>query len=65
MISGGHKLFNKKRHRILAEELNGLGIHAVGFNQCGCRVQAGLRAFEGESEVCRRDWDRSIPRDFI
>ncbi|MGC1357963.1 MAG: CocE/NonD family hydrolase [Xanthobacteraceae bacterium] len=27
-------------------------------------VQAGLRAFEGDKEVCRRDWDRSIPRDF-
>jgi uncharacterized protein len=28
-------------------------------------VQSGLRAFEGANEVCRRDWDRSIPRDFL
>jgi uncharacterized protein len=27
-------------------------------------LKGGLRAFEGENEVCRRDWDRSIPRDF-
>ena len=33
MISGYHKLFNPERHRVLAEELKGLGIHAVGFNQ--------------------------------
>jgi uncharacterized protein len=29
------------------------------------RVQAGLRACEGANEVCRRDWDRAIPRDFM
>jgi uncharacterized protein len=28
-------------------------------------VQASLRAFEGDKEVCHRDWDRSIPRDFL
>jgi len=28
-------------------------------------VQGGLRAWEGTSEVCCRNWDRSIPRDFI
>jgi uncharacterized membrane protein YphA (DoxX/SURF4 family) len=33
MLSGYHKLFNAERHRVLAEELRGLGIHAVGFNQ--------------------------------
>ncbi len=33
MISGYHKLFNAQRHRVLADELKGLGIHAVGFNQ--------------------------------
>ena len=27
-------------------------------------LQGSLRAFEGANEVCRRDWDRSIPRDF-
>jgi hypothetical protein len=26
-------------------------------------LQASLRAWEGTDEVCRRDWDRSIPRD--
>jgi putative oxidoreductase len=33
MLSGYHKLFNVQRHRTLAEELRGLGIHALGFNQ--------------------------------
>ncbi len=28
-------------------------------------LQGSLRAFEGANEVCRRDWDRSIPRDFL
>ena len=28
-------------------------------------LQGSLRAFEGDNEVCRRDWDRSIPRDFL
>jgi putative CocE/NonD family hydrolase len=28
-------------------------------------LQASLRAFEGTNEVCRRDWDRTIPRDFL
>jgi hypothetical protein len=27
-------------------------------------LQGSLRAWEGANEVCRRDWDRSIPRDF-
>jgi hypothetical protein len=27
-------------------------------------LQGSLRAFEGAKEVCRRDWDRTIPRDF-
>jgi hypothetical protein len=27
-------------------------------------LQGSLRAFEGANEVCRRDWNRSIPRDF-
>jgi len=28
-------------------------------------LQTNLRAFDGANEVCRRDWDRSIPRDFM
>jgi hypothetical protein len=28
-------------------------------------LQGGLRAWEGANEVCRRDWDRAIPRDFL
>ena len=28
-------------------------------------LEGSLRAFEGANEVCRRDWDRSIPRDFM
>jgi hypothetical protein len=28
-------------------------------------LQASLRAWDGASEVCRREWDRSVPRDFL
>ena len=28
-------------------------------------LQGGLRAWEGANEVCRREWSRSIPRDFL
>src|SRR5262245_52406302 len=28
-------------------------------------LQASLRAWEGAVEVCRREWDRSIARDFL
>jgi hypothetical protein len=28
-------------------------------------LQASLRAWDGANEVCRRDWDRSIPREFL
>jgi hypothetical protein len=28
-------------------------------------LQGSLRAFEGANEVCRRDWDRSVPRDLL
>ena len=27
-------------------------------------LQGSLRAWDGANEVCRRDWDRSVPRDF-
>ena len=33
MLSGYHKLFNQQRHRVFADELKELGVHAVGFNQ--------------------------------
>jgi uncharacterized membrane protein YphA (DoxX/SURF4 family) len=33
MLSGYHKLFDAERHRSFVDELKGLGIHAVGFNQ--------------------------------
>jgi uncharacterized membrane protein YphA (DoxX/SURF4 family) len=33
MFSGYHKLFNAERHRLVVDELKGLGLHAVGFNQ--------------------------------
>jgi uncharacterized membrane protein YphA (DoxX/SURF4 family) len=33
MLSGYHKLFNPERHRLFIDELKGLGVHAVGFNQ--------------------------------
>jgi len=28
-------------------------------------LQGRLRALEGPKEVCRREWDRAIPRDFM
>jgi predicted acyl esterase len=28
-------------------------------------LKGAVRAFEGNKEVCRRDWDRRIPRDFM
>jgi uncharacterized protein len=28
-------------------------------------LQGSLRAWEGMNEVCHREWDRSIPRDFL
>jgi hypothetical protein len=28
-------------------------------------LEASLGAYEGEQEVCRRDWDRAIARDFL
>src|SRR6476660_1834176 len=28
-------------------------------------LEASLRAYEGEQEVCHRDWDRAIARDFL
>jgi hypothetical protein len=28
-------------------------------------LQGSLRAWEGANEVCRREWNRSIPRDFL
>jgi uncharacterized membrane protein YphA (DoxX/SURF4 family) len=33
MLSGYHKLFNAERHRAFTDELKGLGVHAIGFNQ--------------------------------
>jgi uncharacterized membrane protein YphA (DoxX/SURF4 family) len=33
MLSGYHKLFNAERHRVFADELRSLHVHAVGFNQ--------------------------------
>jgi uncharacterized membrane protein YphA (DoxX/SURF4 family) len=33
VFSGYHKLFNAERHRLVVDELKGLGLHAVGFNQ--------------------------------
>src|SRR5580704_6105170 len=33
MLSGYHKLFNAERHRSFIDELKGLGVPAVGFNQ--------------------------------
>jgi hypothetical protein len=28
-------------------------------------LQASLRAWEGTNEICHREWDRAIPRDFL
>jgi len=29
------------------------------------RLQATLRAFDGDIEVCAREWDETIPRDLV
>jgi len=29
------------------------------------RLQASMRGFEGDDEVCHRTWDHSIPRDLV
>jgi hypothetical protein len=28
-------------------------------------LQGSLRAWEGADEICQREWDRSVPRDFL
>jgi hypothetical protein len=33
MLSGYHKVFSAERRRALADQLKGLGDHAVGFNR--------------------------------
>jgi putative oxidoreductase len=33
IFSGYHKLFNAERHRVFADELRSLHVHAVGINQ--------------------------------
>ena len=42
MLSGYHKLFNPERHRSFADELKGLGVHAVGFNQWWVPLSSSL-----------------------
>src|SRR5262249_45104500 len=45
-----------------------VGIETVMRLSCtkdAFRLQATLRAREGADEVCYREWDRSIPRDFV
>ncbi len=53
MLSGYRKLFNPVRHRAFVDELKGLGVHAVSFNQwwvpsvefsAGAAVLVGLLA---------------------
>ncbi|MBV8189070.1 MAG: CocE/NonD family hydrolase [Alphaproteobacteria bacterium] len=29
------------------------------------RIEAGLQAWDGDSEICRREWDRTLPRDLV
>jgi uncharacterized membrane protein YphA (DoxX/SURF4 family) len=50
MFSGYHKLFNAERHRLVVDELKGLGVHAVGFNQWWVPLvefAAGVAVFVG------------------
>ena len=59
MLSGYHKLFNAERHRMLAEELRGLGIHSVGFNQWWVptvEFAAGFAVVIGSSRTAGRAW---------
>ena len=45
---------------------NGLGGTVPQLvNVAATQVPNAIYAFEGANEVCRRDWDRSIPRDFM
>jgi putative oxidoreductase len=53
LLSGYHKLFNAERHRSFVDELKGLGVHVLGFNQwwvpsvefaAGAAVLVGLMA---------------------
>ena len=37
----------------------------LSCNRDAFLLQGSLRAREGANEVCRREWDRSIPRDFL
>jgi hypothetical protein len=37
----------------------------LSCNRDAFLLQGSLRAWEGANEVCRREWDRAIPRDFF
>lgn len=37
----------------------------MGCTREAFHLEASVRAFEGDAEICRRTWDRSIPRDLV
>jgi hypothetical protein len=37
----------------------------MSCTQAAFRLEASVRAFDGDEEVCHRAWDRSIPRDLV
>jgi uncharacterized membrane protein YphA (DoxX/SURF4 family) len=53
MLSGYHKLFNAERHRLFIDELKGLGVPALGFNQWWGRRSSSLPAQASLSDSWR------------
>ena len=59
MLSGYHKLFNAERHRSIVDELKGLGVQAIGFNQWWVPLvefAAGSAVLVGLLGAARRAW---------
>ena len=54
MLSGYHKLFNAERHRVFADELRALRVHAVGINQWWVPSVEFLRPAPRWSSACWR-----------
>jgi hypothetical protein len=57
-------------HRSLALSRDGWRVRIetamrMSCTQAAFRLEASVRAFDGDEEVCHRVWDRSIPRDLV
>jgi len=56
--------------RSLTVSRDGWRVRVEASMQMSCtretfRLEASVRAFDGDEEVCSRQWDRSIPRDLV